>query len=1071
MPETAPRAIRVFVSSTFRDMAAEREELVKFVFPQLRKLCEERGVTWGEVDLRWGITDEEAAEGKVLPICLAEIERSRPYFIGLLGERYGWVPRDVPQDLIEGQPWLAQHRECSVTELEILHGVLNNPEMAEHAFFYLRDSSYVERLADDVRVSFRDTGENVRRLAALKQRIRESGFTVHEDYPDPKTLGELVFRDLREVIERRFPESSVPDPMDTEAAGHEAFAASRTGVYVGRRDYFEALDAHAVAHGPPLVLTGESGSGKSALLANWAVRWRASHADDIVVMHFIGATSRSAGWEALLRRIMRELQRAFELRGEIPDQTVALRATFPVWLRKVPAERRVVLVLDALNQLEDRDGALDLVWLPHRVPPNVRVVLSSLPGRPADELAKRGWTSLAVRPLDVDERLQIVVEYLHQYTKSLSPERTGRIAAAPQAASPLFLCAMLDELRQWGDHQTLDECIAHYLAAATVGDLYQLILERYENDYEDECPGLVGDAMSAIWAARRGLSEAELLDLLGREGEPLPSAHWSPLSLAAEQSLIRRSGLIGFSHPYLRQAVKERYLPADRDRAGAHVRLADYFDVGRRPSASPRCLDELPWQLGQASALQRLSDLLAELPFFGQVWDADQFGARACWAQIERDSSLRLVDAYRKVLEEPARHEPRYLWRIARLLELTGHVSEALPLRQSLVEHFRGTGELAELQASLGNLAVNLRVRGELDQALGLQVEKERICRALGDLAGLQASLGNQAVIFRAQGMFDRAMALHREEEQICRQLGDLAGRSCSLGNQAVILRDQGKLDQAMTLLKKQERICREVGDAEGLQRCLGGQAAILSDQGELDAAMALHAEEERICRELGYLHGLQVSLGNRGMILYSQGKLDQALVLLREQEGICRGIPNPEGLHVSLGNQAVVLQAQGMLDQAMTLLEEQERISRDLGDPRGLHASLGNQGAIHCARGELDVAMALFKEKEQICRELGDLAGLQASLGNQGTIHCARGELDQAMALQIEQERICRELGNPEGIAFALCNQGILLANAGRRDRALELVDDAYAIALSSGLGQVARQIELARAQLKGDS
>ena len=83
------REIRVFISSTFRDMQEEREELVKQVFPQLRRLCESRGVTWGEVDLRWGVSDEAKAEGKVLPLCLAEIEHCRPYFIGLLGERYG----------------------------------------------------------------------------------------------------------------------------------------------------------------------------------------------------------------------------------------------------------------------------------------------------------------------------------------------------------------------------------------------------------------------------------------------------------------------------------------------------------------------------------------------------------------------------------------------------------------------------------------------------------------------------------------------------------------------------------------------------------------------------------------------------------------------------------------------------------------------------------------------------------------------------------------------------------------------------------------------------------------------
>lgn len=41
---TSPlRVIRVFVSSTLRDMQAERDELIKRTFPQLRKLCEEHG--------------------------------------------------------------------------------------------------------------------------------------------------------------------------------------------------------------------------------------------------------------------------------------------------------------------------------------------------------------------------------------------------------------------------------------------------------------------------------------------------------------------------------------------------------------------------------------------------------------------------------------------------------------------------------------------------------------------------------------------------------------------------------------------------------------------------------------------------------------------------------------------------------------------------------------------------------------------------------------------------------------------------------------------------------------------
>ena len=44
-PVVESREIRVFISSTFRDMQEERDCFVKFIFPQLRQLCESRGVT------------------------------------------------------------------------------------------------------------------------------------------------------------------------------------------------------------------------------------------------------------------------------------------------------------------------------------------------------------------------------------------------------------------------------------------------------------------------------------------------------------------------------------------------------------------------------------------------------------------------------------------------------------------------------------------------------------------------------------------------------------------------------------------------------------------------------------------------------------------------------------------------------------------------------------------------------------------------------------------------------------------------------------------------------------------
>ena len=47
----AKRQIRVFISSTFRDMQRERELLVKKVFSELRRICDERFGSFAEVDL------------------------------------------------------------------------------------------------------------------------------------------------------------------------------------------------------------------------------------------------------------------------------------------------------------------------------------------------------------------------------------------------------------------------------------------------------------------------------------------------------------------------------------------------------------------------------------------------------------------------------------------------------------------------------------------------------------------------------------------------------------------------------------------------------------------------------------------------------------------------------------------------------------------------------------------------------------------------------------------------------------------------------------------------------------
>ncbi|TQM64261.1 AAA family ATPase [Humibacillus xanthopallidus] len=109
------QSFRVFVSSTFDDLVAERDALqrgvegpdglVEGAFSRLRRLCASRGARFQAVDLRWGVSEEAALDQRTMALCLAEVERCRrlsprPSFLALLGDRYGWrpLPYELSQD-------------------------------------------------------------------------------------------------------------------------------------------------------------------------------------------------------------------------------------------------------------------------------------------------------------------------------------------------------------------------------------------------------------------------------------------------------------------------------------------------------------------------------------------------------------------------------------------------------------------------------------------------------------------------------------------------------------------------------------------------------------------------------------------------------------------------------------------------------------------------------------------------------------------------------------------------------------------------------------------------------------
>ena len=69
--------VYIFISSTFNDMHAERDYLVKSVFPVLSEWCEARKLRLIDIDLRWGVTAADSEAKNTVRACLRNIDECR----------------------------------------------------------------------------------------------------------------------------------------------------------------------------------------------------------------------------------------------------------------------------------------------------------------------------------------------------------------------------------------------------------------------------------------------------------------------------------------------------------------------------------------------------------------------------------------------------------------------------------------------------------------------------------------------------------------------------------------------------------------------------------------------------------------------------------------------------------------------------------------------------------------------------------------------------------------------------------------------------------------------------------
>jgi tetratricopeptide (TPR) repeat protein len=353
------RTFYIFISSTFADMQAERDHLKNVVFPRVEEELLKRRIKLEIVDLRWGvdttsIEQEDEREANVLKVCLDEIKRCRPFFVGLLGDRYGWVPPvERMKAVLVGEKHIVHKKGKSVTELEMEFGVLASQEQLVRSVFYFREplpytyfskkkaAMFCDEYNDDLSV----TEKEERKVALEKLKTRITKFFIEKRLDDKvktytaiwdtekdklvglTTWGDTVYADILTECENHAKDTwdKVPQNwQEQEMALLEAFVEENThttnlsteeGVeeihtFCGREKLIEELKEHLLSndkeHGG-LILSGESGSGKSAV---FSMMYKIMQQENCIMLaHSAGLSPKSGIVSELLQKWNRQLGR------------------------------------------------------------------------------------------------------------------------------------------------------------------------------------------------------------------------------------------------------------------------------------------------------------------------------------------------------------------------------------------------------------------------------------------------------------------------------------------------------------------------------------------------------------------------------------------------------------------------------------------------------------------------------------------------------------------------------------------------------------------------------------------
>ncbi|KAM9460844.1 NACHT domain- and WD repeat-containing protein 1 [Clarias gariepinus] len=350
----------------------------------------------------------------------------------------------------------------------------------------------------------------------------------------------------------------------------------------------------------PLVVYGPPEVGKTALLCKLAHEVRTGlDPQAVVVLRLLGTSPISTDVDSVLKGICLQVCGALGLAAPSPQTANThekLVMFFHAILQKVSEDgETLVIILDSLDDLSRANNAHKLHWIPKEIPPNVHFVVSTLhdmsPLKRLKALLRDDKCFFEVEPLNCDQGQDIINDCLNVAGRKIAPEQAHAIIGGFQkSGSLLHLRLMVDMAKQWSSYTSTSDI--HL--GSSVQELISLYLQTLEKKHGEK---LVHHALGYITLSRRGLSEAELRDILSVDNDVLaevyqsrlPPSHtlirfppllWARLRYDLKDHLVERweNGIIVlvFFQRQFTDIVKARYLSVEH-RVQMHSVLSEYF--------------------------------------------------------------------------------------------------------------------------------------------------------------------------------------------------------------------------------------------------------------------------------------------------------------------------------------------------------------------------------------------------------------------------------------------------------------------------------------------------------------